>query len=240
MRRSWRFPLSANSMATGRETKIRRSIVEKLAAFAGPLIIKLLGSTLRIEISGRQNVGQARKIAGNVIYVFWHGRLLLLTYLHRNEGINVLVSTHQDGEYIARIISELGFRTVRGSTTRGATKAVLNLLEVGARKQDIGITPDGPRGPRECCQAGAIYLAKKTGLPVIPVGVSHRPSLVLSSWDRFMIPLPFAKCAVVYGQARVYDRSVSEESIQEAKLDLERDLKAVTREADDACGREIG
>jgi lysophospholipid acyltransferase (LPLAT)-like uncharacterized protein len=236
VRHSWRFPLSASSMATGRG--IRRSIAEKLATFVGPLIIRLLGSTLRIRISGRQNIEQARTITGSVIYAFWHGRLLLLTYTHRNEGINTLVSTHQDGEYIARIITELGFRTVRGSTTRGATKALLNLLEVGATKQDIGISPDGPRGPREHCQAGVIYVAKKTGLPVIPIGVSHKPSLVLSSWDRFMIPLPFAKCAVVYGQARVYDRTVSEESIQEAKLDLEQHLKAVTREADDACGRE--
>ena len=230
------FPSSANSMAD--RPGIRQRIVEGLIGFVGALVIMLLGLTLRIRRYGVENIEQARTAAGNVIYAVWHGRLLLMTYVQRQEGVKVLVSTHRDGEYIARIITRLGFGTVRGSTTRGATKAVLNLLDAGNRKHDIGITPDGPRGPREHCQAGAIYLAKKAALPIIPIGVSHRSGLVLKSWDRFMIPLPFSKCAVVYGRARVYDGSVSEASIEEARLDLEQHLKTVTREADDACGRE--
>jgi lysophospholipid acyltransferase (LPLAT)-like uncharacterized protein len=222
------------------DRKIGERITEMVLTSTGPLIIKLLGLTLRVRRYGTAHIDEARAVAGNVIYASWHGQLLLLTYLHRDEDIQVLVSSHRDGEYIARIIHSLGFGTVRGSTTRGGTKAVLNLLELGAGRKDLAITPDGPRGPRHHCKSGVIYLAKKTGLPVIPIGASHKPSLVLSSWDRFMIPHPFAKCAVVYGKARVYDQSVSEEAIEEARLDLEDRLNALTREADYACGRKTG
>jgi lysophospholipid acyltransferase (LPLAT)-like uncharacterized protein len=217
----------------------RRAVTEGLAGTLGPALIRLLGATLNIRKSGLENMEAARAHTGNFIYTFWHGRLLLPTYVHRNEGIQVLVSTHQDGEYIARVIHGLGFGTIRGSSTRGGTRALLGMLEAGSNRADIGITPDGPRGPREKCQAGIIYLAMKTGLPILPMGVSHKPSLILSSWDRFMIPLPFARCMVVYGEPVRYGGTLSQEAIEAAKLDLERRLKAVTREADDGCGRSL-
>jgi lysophospholipid acyltransferase (LPLAT)-like uncharacterized protein len=216
---------------------LSKRVAERLAGTLGPVLIRLLGLTLRVRRSGLENIVAARKLGGNFIYTLWHGRLLLLTYVHRNEGIHVLVSTHQDGEYIARAIHGLGFGTIRGSSTRGGTRALLGMLQAGSRQIDIGITPDGPRGPREKCQAGIIYLAKKTGLPIVPIGASHRPSLVLSSWDRFMIPLPFAKCMIVYGEPVRYGDSLSRDAIEEARLDLELRIKTVTREADDGCGR---
>ena len=209
---------------------------ETMATHLGPLFIRLLGSTLRITVVGSENIVRARTATGNVVYAFWHGRLLILTYVHRNQGIKVLVSTHRDGEYIARVIGGLGFGTIRGSTTKGAVSALLRLTEAGAAKADIGFTPDGPRGPRERCQPGVIYVAKKTGLPVIPIGTSCRPRVVLRSWDRFMIPPPLARCAVVYGEPAFYDGSLTEEAVEEARLDLEGRLIDVTRKADDACG----
>ncbi|MFH1313585.1 MAG: lysophospholipid acyltransferase family protein [Candidatus Eisenbacteria bacterium] len=199
--------------------------------------MRLLGLTLRIEKSGVENIAKARLLSGNLIYAVWHGRLLLLTYVHRNEGIDVLVSTHQDGEYIARVITGLGFGTVRGSSTRGGTGAVFRLTGAGAGRHDIGITPDGPGGPREVCQPGVVYLAKRNRMPVVPIGASHRPSVLLSSWDRFMVPLPFARCAVVYGEPVLYDSSMSEESIEDATRDLEKRIRTVTQEADNGCGR---
>jgi lysophospholipid acyltransferase (LPLAT)-like uncharacterized protein len=214
-----------------------KRVLELLAHWVGPLLIRLLGLTLRIEKSGVENIAKARSLSGNLIYALWHGRLLLLTYVHRNEGIDVLVSTHQDGEYIARLITGLGFGTVRGSSTRGGTGAVLKLTGAGSEKHDIGITPDGPHGPRERCQPGVIYVAKRNRMAVVPIGASQKPSLVLSSWDRFMVPLPFARCRVVYGEPAVYDLSLSEESIDAATRDLEERMKAVTEEAESGCGR---
>ena len=216
---------------------VRDAILMGLVRRLGPALIRLLGTTLRVTRLGTENIERGRTQTGNVMFVFWHGRLLLLTYVHRYEDICVLVSTHRDGEYIARVIEGLGFGTVRGSSPRGAMRAVLGMIETATRGLDLGISPDGPGGPRETLQPGVIYLAKKTGISVIPIGVSHRPSLVLSSWDRFMIPLPFAKCVITYGEPITYDAELCQESIEQARRDLEERLGRVTREADDGCGR---
>jgi lysophospholipid acyltransferase (LPLAT)-like uncharacterized protein len=222
-------------MATG--SRLGKRVLELLARWVGPLLIRLLGVTLRVERSGVGNIAKARSLSSKVIFAVWHGSLFLLTYVHRNEGIDVLVSTHQDGEYIARVITGLGFGTVRGSSTRGGARAVFKLTGEAAGKHDIGITPDGPRGPREHCRPGVIYLAKRNRMPVVPIGVSHKPSLVLSSWDRFMIPLPFARCMIVYGEPVVYDAAMSQESIEAAARDLEKRIAAAVEEADNGCGK---
>lgn len=192
--------------------------------------------TLRVTRIGLDNIEAARVNAGNTLLVVWHGRLLPLVYVHRNEGINVLVSTHQDGEYIARVIHGLGFSTSRGSSTRGGIRALRELMGAGNERRDLAITPDGPRGPGEKVQPGVIYLAKRLGLPVVPIGVSTRPSIRARSWDRFMIPMPFARCIVVYGEPVLFESSVSRESIERAGADLELRLAEVTRKADDICG----
>jgi len=192
--------------------------------------------TLRVTRIGLDNIEAARVNAGNTLLVVWHGRLLPLVYVHRNEGINVLVSTHQDGEYIARVIHGLGFSTSRGSSTRGGIRALRELMGAGNERRDLAITPDGPRGPGEKVQPGVIYLAKRLGLPIVPIGVSTRPSIRARSWDRFMIPMPFARCIVVYGEPVLFESSVSKESIERAGADLELRLAEVTRKADDICG----
>jgi lysophospholipid acyltransferase (LPLAT)-like uncharacterized protein len=217
--------------------KINRSVATWMAQNLGPALIRSMGLTLRTRRMGLENLARARKVKGNVIYAFWHGRLLPLSYLHRNEGINVLVSTHQDGEYITRVIHGLGFETSRGSSTRGGTAALRDLIATASRGVDLAITPDGPRGPRERCQPGVIFLARKLGLPVVPVSICYRPSLRLKSWDRFMIPLPFAGGIEVYGEPVIYyDSKGSDSSIKQDIRDLEMRLRSVTEEADSACG----
>lgn len=213
------------------------AVVEWLSENLGPHLIRAMGFTLRIRRKGLENVARAREKAGNVIFVFWHGRLLPLSYIHRNEGVNVLVSTHQDGEYISRVIHGLGFQTSRGSSTRRGSAAVRDLIAVAASGTDVAITPDGPRGPRERCQPGAVYLAKKLGLPVIPVGLCVRPCRRLRTWDRFMIPLPFARGIEVFGEPVTYANAIyTEVSLRNDAKDLEERLKLVNREAEHACG----
>lgn len=224
----------------GRRPRTQETVLQFLAEHLGPVLIKSLGITLRVTQVGSEHITAARATAGSVLFAVWHGGLLPLVYVRRNEGINVLVSTHQDGEYIARVVHGLGFGTSRGSSTRGGIRALRELIQAGNKRLDLGITPDGPRGPREKVQPGVIYLAKRLGLPVIPIGVSCRPSLRLSSWDRFMIPLPFARCTVVYGKPVLFESSVSKEAMDQAGADLELRLGEATREADDGCGYQRG
>jgi hypothetical protein len=134
-----------------------------------------------------------------VIYVFWHAGLLALTFTHRDRGSAVLISRHADGELIARTIEHLGFVTARGSSTRGGGRGLLELVSRAAEGREIGITPDGPRGPARRFKPGAILLAGRTGLPIVPIGVAARREKRLRSWDGFRVPAPFTRIAFVYG-----------------------------------------
>jgi lysophospholipid acyltransferase (LPLAT)-like uncharacterized protein len=136
-----------------------------------------------------------------VIFALWHGQLLPLLYHHRNEGISILISEHGDGEIIARIAKSLGCRTVRGSTSRGAARALLGLVREIQDGHDLAITPDGPRGPAKSVAPGTVVVAQRGRAPIIPIAVSVSAGWRLKSWDRFLIPRPFATVTVGYGDA---------------------------------------
>jgi lysophospholipid acyltransferase (LPLAT)-like uncharacterized protein len=134
------------------------------AAAAAAWLVRVWGRTWRIEI-----IHDGGRAPAPVIYAFWHARLLALTYVHRGGGGAVLISRHADGELIARIVERLGFVTARGSSTRGGSRAVLELLERIREGRVVGITPDGPRGPALQFKEGAIQLASLSGAPLVPV-----------------------------------------------------------------------
>ena len=140
----------------------------------GAWVIRLLRLTMRVEYIDFDKYGylQRMKEGKQVILAFWHGRLLMMPYLPHRRGIRVLISMHRDGEIIARIVSHFGIRAVRGSTTRGSLSGVRGLLRALKEGGDIAITPDGPKGPAFKVQRGIIDIAKRTGLPIVPVSFS--------------------------------------------------------------------
>lgn len=175
--------------------KTRNRIVQ---IFGSTLINILIGS-LRIQRINKKYVNSVKKKYGTVIYAFWHSRLLILSYAHRFENIHILVSKHKDGEYVALACSRLGYKAIRGSTKRGGMQAMIELIDV-ASQYDIGITPDGPRGPKEKVQNGILYLAYKTGKPIIPASCNARRKWTLNSWDNFIIPKLFSPTKIIYGK----------------------------------------
>lgn len=170
----------------------------RLAGAGGGTAIAALLRTATFEIERAEGVAPLDQHTGPVIFAFWHGRLLPLTFLHRGRGSVVLVSQHRDGEVIARILDSLGYVTARGSTTRGGAKGLRELIRRAGEGRDIGITPDGPRGPREVAQAGVVAAARVTGLPIVPLSAAVSPAWTLKSWDQFLIPKPFARVFVRY------------------------------------------
>ncbi len=171
------------------------------AARLAALLVAALGRTWRIEHPEGYAAQDARIRGGEpCIYAFWHGRMLPLVYTHRDRGIGVLISRHLDGEWIARVIEALGFRTARGSSTRGAQAGVLEMLALADDGHCLAITPDGPRGPAGRVKPGLAYLAGRTGWPIVPVTTASRRAWVLDSWDRFRVPLPFTRVLVAYGE----------------------------------------
>ncbi|MCD6532408.1 lysophospholipid acyltransferase family protein [bacterium] len=177
-----------------------------------PLALKILGATWRIEIDGEEKM----PVHGAAIYPIWHGHLLAHTYAFRDRGINVLVSRSRDGELIARALKKLGYGVVRGSSSRGGTKAILEMADILAGGGQVAITPDGPRGPAHRIKDGVVYLAKNTGAPVFPATVTCAgPAVRLNSWDRFMIPLPFAKVKIAVGGPLIFSKNSDPETIRQ-------------------------
>jgi lysophospholipid acyltransferase (LPLAT)-like uncharacterized protein len=167
-------------------------------ARAGAAFVRLLGRTWRIRVSDDADVRRLRAERQPIVFTLWHGELLPLLYHHRREHVAVLISEHGDGEIIARIAERLGYRTVRGSTSRGAARAILELARVLGEGHDLAITPDGPRGPNRSFAPGALVVAQRTGAPMIGAAVVASSAWRLRSWDRFMIPRPFARVSIAY------------------------------------------
>jgi lysophospholipid acyltransferase (LPLAT)-like uncharacterized protein len=169
-------------------------------AWIGTLVLRLLASTWRIRFVHDEAVRGLRARGVPFIFVLWHGELLPLLYVHRGRGIAALISEHADGELIARVVERLGYRTVRGSTSRGAARALIGLERAARDGCTLAITPDGPRGPALSFAPGAMIVAQRSGLPLVAVSVHASRAWRLRSWDRFMIPKPFARLQVAYSE----------------------------------------
>jgi len=212
--------------------RIRDKIFLFLASWIGPAIIYLLGKSLRIDWVGEENLIPIRKTNKNIIYAFWHGRMFILAYSHRWQKIHILISQHRDGEYITRIIHRLGFVSVRGSTTRGGSKAIFEMCDKVASGYDVGVTPDGPKGPRFKVQPGTIYMAQRSGLPIIPITASAKKRWTLSTWDGFIIPKPFSRAVVMLGEPTHVPSESSPEELERIRIDCERKMQELTEKAD--------
>ena len=138
----------------------------------GAAVIRGLGRSMRMESRGHEQVDALYRQGGHIILAFWHAQQLMIPTGYRGPGANVLISRHQDGEIIARIIARFGHRAVRGSSTRGGALALRELIRLGRSGADLVVTPDGPKGPRHVGKLGVIQLAKATGLPIVPLAFS--------------------------------------------------------------------
>jgi len=165
----------------------------------GTLLVRLLALTWRVRYVNVEAVQDLRARKEPFIYILWHGQLLPLLWTHRDREVAVMISEHRDGEIVARIAAALGFRLVRGSTSRGAARALLSASRELESGQDLAVTVDGPRGPAGVVAPGALVIAQRTGAPMVPTAAATRRAWRLRSWDRFMIPKPFARVTVAYG-----------------------------------------
>lgn len=171
----------------------------RLAQLAGGAALRALAATWRYKVVGDGPVKSAREAGKPVIFSLWHGQMLPLLWLHRNEGVAILISEHRDGEIIARVAASLGYGLIRGSTTRGGDRALLTLARKLKAGIDAAVTPDGPKGPARSYAPGALIAAQRSGALIVPIAAHATRAWHLSSWDSFMIPKPFARVTVAYG-----------------------------------------
>ena len=181
-----------------RLSRAQRARAAAIAALGHPLIA-LLGRTCRWQVDGYEHYAALRAAGRVPIFAFWHGRILGAAWFWRDHGIVVMISENFDGEWIARIIRRLGYRTARGSTSRGGPRALAQLRRDIRAGRPAGFAVDGPRGPARSVQPGAVWLARRTGSPILPFHIEAERYWSARSWDRTQVPRPFSRVAVAIG-----------------------------------------
>lgn len=178
--------------------KIRHPLLIKALGFVGAWALRLWIPTLRYSYRPVGPNLEPNQLAegDRYIYAFWHENMLLLPYHYGRPDIWVLISRHADGRLIAEVCRRMSARVVEGSTTRGGIEAVRQMLRL-AKGAHLALTPDGPRGPRRHVQPGLIYLAARTGLPIVPMGIGYDRPWRTRSWDRLAVPRPFSRACCV-------------------------------------------
>jgi hypothetical protein len=199
-------------------------------------IARFIGWTLRIRYENFERIEEVIRQYGGGILVTWHGRTLIPANVFRGRGFWALISLSRDGDVQNQVFRRFGYRTVRGSTGRGGVRAVLQLAQKIREGGVLAFTPDGPRGPTHKVQPGTIFLAQRSGCPILPLGISARPRKLLRSWDRYMIPLPFARAAFVVGEPILVAPELDEAGRQQCAEALERAINAVEERAEQMLG----
>lgn len=211
---------------------MRRELRFRAAGLLGKALVSTLFLTTRCTRTGMEPVLDFRREGQPILFVFWHGRMLPLVHHHRGEGIVVLVSEHADGEYITRILRRNGFGTARGSSSRGGSRGLRELLQAARAGRDLAITPDGPRGPAREFKKGALVAAQLTGLPIVPLSVGASAAWHLGSWDRFVVPRPFSRLRIVYGDPVWVPRGLTEAELDRRAAEMTARLRSLDAEAD--------
>jgi len=182
----------------------------------GAALVRLLASTWRVRTEYGEELAAARRDGRRVIFALWHGELLPLLWHQRGERVAIVISEHRDGEIIAQIAESLGYSTVRGSSSRGGSRALIGLMRAIDSGLDGAITPDGPRGPARVFAPGAAIAAQRTGALIAPIRARANRAWRLKSWDRFVIPKPFASVIVSFGPLTGVEAGTPREAAEQA------------------------
>ena len=210
---------------------------QRFAAALAYLLVRGIAGTIRYKLNDGAGLfkGEPR---GQLIFAFWHNRLALSVILYRRyilkfapaRRIAGMVSASRDGALLARIFEHFGVEPVRGSSSRRGGQALLELTTWAERGCDLAITPDGPRGPAYQVQEGVISTAQFTGLPIVPVSYHLNWKIRSKGWDRFQVPLPFARCEITTGQVMRVPREADDAEREALRQRLEAELRAITRD----------
>ncbi len=199
--------------------------------------LRLTGAAGNWSIEG-DNIPQALFSAGRpFILGFWHGRMLMMHRAWRfPQKMHMLISNHPDGQLIARTNCYLGIESIAGSTTHGGSEGLRTMVRLLKQGECIGVTPDGPRGPRMRASAGIVQIARLAGVPIVPATCAARPRRLIPSWDRLVVPLPFGRRIVAWGEPIEIERDADDEAVEAARVRLERRLNEMTRALDVRLG----
>lgn len=220
--------------------KIRHPALIKLIGLCGAWFLRLYLKTIRYFYRplGIGLAPDAPELDGPIIYVVWHEYLLMpcMAYTHKGKTTKVLISQHADGEMIAQACRHLGVGVIRGSSTRGGVDALMEMMEA-SEKFHLLVIPDGPRGPRRRVAPGVVYLASRTGLPIVPAGVGYHRPWRFGSWDRFALPRPYSRAVAVSREPIYVPPDANKALLEQYRQRVERELLHVTELAEQLANR---
>jgi lysophospholipid acyltransferase (LPLAT)-like uncharacterized protein len=200
----------------------------RLVGLLGKWAVDLLCFGLRIQVVGYEKVRSIME-SRRFILGFWHSRIIVASYMHKGWNSVVMTSRSGDGEIIARVIQRQGHEVVRGSTGKGGLRALARQIKcLNSEDRPGGMIPDGPQGPRFRVKPGIITLAQKTGYPIIPTSYSAKKVKVFNSWDRFIVPYPFTRVRLVYGEPIYVPMKADRPALESCRLTLEQELRRIT------------
>jgi lysophospholipid acyltransferase (LPLAT)-like uncharacterized protein len=187
-------PVDQRDRSAADESRIRRSVRY------GGWLLAILARTWRVRVVNADAWRAMHAVRKPCIVAFWHGEILGCAWFFRNQNVTTMVSTHGDGEIIARLIEMWGIESVRGSSSRGGGNALRQMVRLVESGNTFAITPDGPRGPAGVAQQGVLLASRRTGAPIFPVRIEAARAWRMKGWDRFMVPKPFTRLTVTFGE----------------------------------------
>lgn len=209
---------------------MKRKILTFILPYVAWSYIAFVAATSRYEwVVNSDHQDLLLKKYKNIIYAFWHGRQFFLNWTHRARGTHIVVSQSRDGEYIARTIHLFGNHTLRGSSSRGAQRVLVELIRTLRSGFSVAVTPDGPRGPKHEVKVGILYAALKSQKPILSASYSAKRKIIFSGWDDYWIPLPFNQIVCGYGNPVFVN---NEQEIPEKALELKRELDNLSAQLD--------
>jgi lysophospholipid acyltransferase (LPLAT)-like uncharacterized protein len=203
-----------------------RRLLNRLALDWGWLLLLVFRLLVRVRFEGRQHFLDLKHEGVSVLIAVWHGRILLPILVHRNEGVMPLISLSRDGEMITRTVEKLGYRSVRGSSSKRSQQALEEMIAALCVPGTVGaIMPDGPRGPRHSMKSGVIRMARESGAVILPMSFRAKRPIEFRSWDSFNFWQPFTRAIVVYGAPirldPAGDFTAQREAVRQALIDVE-------------------
>lgn len=198
-----------------------RAIRPRVLAIPIYLLVRAIGASLRITLEGYDRI---QSLPGGKVLAGWHGRTFVAAIVFRRRSVWTIISQSNDGDMQNRIFQRLGFNTIRGSTGRGGVRAAVEAIKVLREGVTMAFTPDGPRGPSGIVQSGIMLMAQKSGASLIPVGVSAARRWIYPAWDRYLIPKPFSKAIMIFGDPIRVAADADDAQVEQARAQLESEL----------------
>ncbi len=196
------------------------------------LIINTIYATLKIRIISAIDLDKIKDRKMQVVFALWHGRMILPIKYFQKYHFNLMVSSSKDGRLIGSVLEKLGFYIVYGSSSKSPIRALVGAIQRVKEGHNFAITVDGPRGPIHKVKPGTIFLAKKTGVPIVPVHYTCNRSIQFNSWDKYMLPLPFSRSLMLIGEPCYLSDNMNDEIVEQERMSIENKLNDLSIQAD--------